>query len=46
VVQSAWKTGKKLSIHGWVYSIKNGIIVDLETSVSSLEQLKEAPHYR
>jgi len=46
VVQSAWKKGKKLSIHGWVYSIKNGIIVDLETSLSSIEQLNETPHYR
>ncbi|NQZ32566.1 MAG: carbonate dehydratase [Oceanospirillaceae bacterium] len=39
VVQSAWKKGKKLSVHGWAYSIKNGIIVDLETSISSREQL-------
>ncbi|NRA19776.1 MAG: carbonate dehydratase [Oceanospirillaceae bacterium] len=46
VVQSAWKQGKKLSVHGWVYSIKNGIIVDLETSISSMEQLSDSPHYQ
>ena len=36
VVKKAWKSGADLSIHGWVYSIENGIIKDLEASVSSL----------
>lgn len=43
VVQSAWDKGKKLSVHGWVYSIKNGIIVDLDTSISHRDQLQEHP---
>ena len=37
VVKKAWKLGAELSVHGWVYSIENGIIKDLEASVSSLE---------
>lgn len=37
VVKKAWKSGADLSIHGWVYSIENGIIKDLEASVSSQE---------
>ena len=39
IVKRAWKAGAELSIHGWIYSIENGILKDLETSVSSLKEL-------
>jgi carbonic anhydrase len=29
IVQSAWKNGQKLSIHGWVYGLNSGYITDL-----------------
>ena len=35
IVQNAWKEGKKLSIHGWIYSIDNGILKDLDSSTTS-----------
>lgn len=35
IVKNAWKSGKELSIHGWVYNIENGILKDLDTVVSS-----------
>lgn len=41
IVQSAWKNGLELSVHGWVYSIENGILKDLDTCISSREQLIE-----
>ena len=41
IVQNAWKNGSKLSVHGWVYSIENGILKDLDTSIASNEQLEE-----
>ena len=34
IVKNAWKAGKDLSIHGWVYNIENGILKDLDTLVS------------
>lgn len=34
IVQNAWKQGKDLSVHGWIYSIENGILKDLGTRVS------------
>jgi carbonic anhydrase len=36
IVQKAWQQGKELSIHGWIYSIENGILKDLDNSTSSL----------
>ena len=35
IVQNAWKEGKELSIHGWIYSIENGILKDLYYRASS-----------
>jgi len=35
IVENAWKQGKDLSIHGWIYSIKNGILKDLDTHITS-----------
>ncbi|VAX08176.1 Carbonic anhydrase, beta class [hydrothermal vent metagenome] len=35
IVQNAWKQGKELSIHGWIYSIENGILKDLSACVTS-----------
>ena len=35
IVQDAWQRGQALTIHGWIYSIKNGLLRDLDVSVSS-----------
>ncbi len=29
IVQKAWKAGKKLSVHGWMYGIEDGILKDM-----------------
>ncbi|HEY7246944.1 MAG TPA: carbonic anhydrase [Xanthobacteraceae bacterium] len=34
LVLDAWARGQDLSIHGWVYSIGNGLIKDLEVTLS------------
>ena len=34
-VTDAWRRGQTLSIHGWVYSIRDGLVRDLETTVSN-----------
>lgn len=38
IVQDAWKNGASLSVHGMIYSLRNGILKDLKVSVSSLEE--------
>ena len=42
-VQKAWKS-RDLEIHGWVYSLKDGKIIDLDCKYSNIEQLE--PIYR
>jgi carbonic anhydrase len=39
VVEDAWERGQKLTVHGWIYGIKDGIIRDLDISVESKEQM-------
>ncbi len=38
-VQAAWRAGRDLSIHGWIYGIQDGLLRDLETTVSSLDDV-------
>ncbi|MBM3290483.1 MAG: carbonate dehydratase [Candidatus Hydrogenedentes bacterium] len=42
IVQKAWRRGQPLSVHGWIYSIKDGLIKDLGLSVSRGEDLADA----
>jgi carbonic anhydrase len=35
VVQDAWARGQSLTVHGWIYSLKDGIIRDLRVSRSA-----------
>jgi carbonic anhydrase len=39
IVQDAWDRGQELEIHGWIYTIADGIYRDLGVSVRTLEQL-------
>ena len=33
-VLAAWETGRRLTVHGWCYSIENGLVSDLGVSIS------------
>ncbi len=39
VVQKAWKRGQELSIHGWIYGLKDGLLRNLGLTVSGPEGL-------
>ncbi|MGL2993913.1 carbonate dehydratase [Flavobacterium sp. TSSA_36] len=41
IVQSAWKNGQTLSLHGWVYGLNSGFVTDLKVNISSNEDLDE-----
>lgn len=34
ILQNAWKAGKNISVHGWIYSIEDGILRSLETKTN------------
>ncbi|MCW5206585.1 carbonate dehydratase [Desulfobulbus sp. F5] len=41
IVQNAWKNGQELAVHGWIYSIEDGILRDLDVCVTNADEL---PH--
>lgn len=43
-VQDAWKRGQPLSVHGFIFSIENGVLQDLGVNISTQEELP--PIYR
>lgn len=42
MVQEAWRRGQGVTVHGWVYGLKDGRLRDLAFSVSGFDQLEEA----
>ncbi len=38
IVQDAWARGQQVCVHGWVYSLSNGLVTDLGLTVSSLKE--------
>ena len=39
IVQDAWDRGQELSVHGWVYGLKDGHLHDLEMTVAAAHDL-------
>lgn len=39
IVQSAWKKGQELYLHGWVYGLNSGYVTDLNVNFSSDKDL-------
>ncbi|VFQ44511.1 carbonate dehydratase [Desulfoluna butyratoxydans] len=38
--EQAWQEGKPLTVHGWIYNIGNGLLQDLDVSVSSADSIR------
>ena len=41
VLREAWARGQSVSVHGWCYSLQNGLINDLNVSADSREEAME-----
>ncbi|POY37380.1 carbonate dehydratase [Solitalea longa] len=46
IVQKAWKEGQKLSVHGWVFDVADGILHDLEVSASDISHINTIYQYK
>ena len=43
IVRDAWARGQKLVVHGWVYTLRDGLVHDLDLNVAAPDQLE--PQY-
>jgi carbonic anhydrase len=41
IVQDAWLRNQELTVHGWIYGLKDGLARDLGMSIQNLDELKE-----
>lgn len=41
IVQSAWKKGQEVTLHGWVYGLNDGYVTDLNVNFSCNKDLDE-----
>jgi carbonic anhydrase len=41
VVDDAWQRGQSITIHGWIYGLKDGLVRDLGLTVSAPEHISE-----
>ncbi|MDI1320007.1 MAG: carbonate dehydratase [bacterium] len=42
IVQDAWARGQELTVHGWIYGLKDGLLRDLKMSAGSLDEATAA----
>lgn len=42
IVQDAWRRGRNLAIHGWIYSVQDGLLRDLDVCITGPDQLDDA----
>ena len=38
IARDAWERGQELSVHGWIYGLKDGLLRDLDVTVNSAEE--------
>ena len=39
-VQDAWARGQQLSVHGWIYSVADGLVKDLNVTVEGASAVR------
>ncbi len=45
MVRDAWARGQELTLHGWIYSIRDGLLRDLGMCVTSSEEVEDSYAY-
>jgi len=40
IVRDAWQRGQSLSVHGWIYGLRDGLLHDLDTTVTKPDEVE------
>lgn len=43
ILQRAWEQGQNVNLHGWCYSLRDGLIKDMECSVKNQQEAQRLP---
>jgi carbonic anhydrase len=41
IARDAWERGQELAVHGWIYGLKDGLLRDLDTTVSGAQESQD-----
>jgi carbonic anhydrase len=41
IVREAWERGQNMTLHGWVYSLQDGLLRDLKMTATALPETLE-----
>ncbi|PCJ92436.1 MAG: carbonate dehydratase [Porticoccaceae bacterium] len=44
IIKDAWMRGQDLTVHGWIYSIADGLLKDLGVNITHLEDMRPKYH--
>lgn len=44
IVQDAWQRGQSVNVHGWIYSLSDGLMQDLKIQVKNSDQMNALQH--
>ncbi|CAN5382117.1 hypothetical protein BH20VER3_BH20VER3_10190 [soil metagenome] len=39
IVQDAWERGQELTVHGWIYGLKDGLLRDLKVTIAEIDEV-------
>ena len=42
IARDAWERGQELTVHGWIYGLQDGILRDLNTTVTDFQETSDA----
>jgi carbonic anhydrase len=42
IVQEAWEKGQSLAVHGWIYRIQDGLLRDMNVTITGPDEISAA----